>query len=158
MAEHIIMGIDQDTVEQEQRLDGFYAYGTSLDDDAVDILRVRGFHAEIEHLFRTTKTFLDARPVFLQRSERIKTHFLICFLAMTILKIMLKKLNMEQLSIDRLITTLREYNFNYIDGVGYTPLFQRNELTDRLQELAGVELDHEITTKREMGRVYKSLM
>lgn len=158
LAERIVMGIDEKAIEQEQRLDGFYAYGTSLDDHAVDILRVRGFHGEIEHLFRTTKSFLEARPVFLQRGERIKSHFLICFLAMTILKILQKQLGMEQLSIDRLIATLREYNFNYIHGVGYTPLFQRTEVTDRLQEIAGVRLDYEITTKREMGRIYKSLM
>lgn len=158
IAEHIVMGIDKRIIEQEEQLDGFYAYGTSLEDDAVDILRVRGFHGEIEHLFRTTKSFLEARPVYLQRSERIKSHFLICFLAMTILKILQKQLDMKQVSIDRLITTLREYNFNYISGVGYTPLFQRDEVTDRLQELAGIKLDYEIVTKREMGRIRKSLM
>lgn len=158
LAEHIVMGIDKKIIEQEEQLDGFYAYGTSLEDDAVDILRVRGFHGEIEHLFRTTKSFLEARPVYLQRSERIKSHFLICFLAMTILKILQKQLDMKQVSIDRLITTLREYNFNYISGVGYTPLFQRDEVTDRLQELAGIKLDYEIVTKREMGRIRKSLM
>ncbi|MBR1475870.1 MAG: IS1634 family transposase [Muribaculaceae bacterium] len=158
LAEHIAMSIDGNVVEQEQQLDGFYAYGTSLDDNAVDILRIRGFHGEIEHLFRTTKSFLEARPVYLQRDERIRSHFLICFLAMTILKILQKKLDLKDLTIDRLITTLREFNFNYVSGVGYTPLFERNELTDRLQEIAGLKLDYEIITKREMGRIYKSLM
>ena len=65
---------------------------------------------------------------------------------------------MKNLTIDRLITTLREFNFNYISGVGYSPLFERNEVTDRLQEIAGLKLDYEIITKREMEKVYKSLM
>ena len=77
---------------------------------------------------------------------------------MTILKIFQKQLDIKQISIDRLITTLREFNFNYIKGVGYTPFFRRDNLTDRLQEIAGVKLDYEITTKREMGKIYKSLM
>lgn len=158
LAEHIAMSINQNIIEQEEQLDGFYAYGTSLDNEAIDILRIRSLHGEIEHLFRTSKTFLNTRPIYLQRNERIKSHFLICYLAMTILKIFQKQLDIKQISIDRLITTLREFNFNYIEGVGYTPFFRRDDLTDRLQEIAGVKLDYEITTKREMGKIYKSLM
>lgn len=70
----IEMAINTDLVAQEQALDGFYAYGTSLDDEAVDVLRIRSFHHEIEHIFRTTKSFLDARPVYLSRQDCIKSH------------------------------------------------------------------------------------
>ena len=158
VAEHISMGINTDVIEQERQLDGFYAYATSLDDDAVDVLRVRGFHGEIEHLFRTTKSLIEARPVYLRRSERIKAHFLVCFLAMTMLKILQKQLNIEGLSIDRLIATLRRYNFNHIDGAGYIPLFERDEVTDALQKNAGVQLDYEIIKTRQMMKTYKKLM
>lgn len=158
VAEHFSMGINRNVIEQEELLDGFYAYGTSLDDDAVDILRVRGFHGEIEHLFRTTKSLLEARPVYLQRSERIKAHFLICFLAMTMLKILQKQLNLNGLSIDRLIKGLREFNFNYIEDAGFIPLFQKNELTDAMQNNAGLQLDYEIIKKREMMKTYRTLM
>ena len=79
-----------EAIEDEASFDGFYAYVTSLDDDAVDVLRARSFHYEIEHLFRTTKSFLDARSVYLQRSDRIRSHFIICFLSMVILKILKK--------------------------------------------------------------------
>lgn len=88
----IEMAINADVVAQEEELDGFYAYATSLDDEAVDVLRIRSFHHEIEHIFRTTKTFLEARPVFLSRQDRIKTHFLVCFLAMVILKMLQRQL------------------------------------------------------------------
>ena len=54
LAEHIAMGIDEKVIEQERQLDGFYAYGTSLDDNAVDILRIRGFHGEIEQIGRAS--------------------------------------------------------------------------------------------------------
>mgnify|MGYP002544892531 CR=1 FL=1 len=154
-AEHIHMSLNREVIEQEEKFDGYYAYGTSLDDDAVDILRARSFHHEIEHLFRTTKTFLDARPVYLQRSDRIRSHFLVCFLSMVILKILQKRLDMPGLSIDRLITTLRGFKLGYIKGAGYMPLFERDGLTDRLQELAGICLDTEIVRTKTINALYR---
>ena len=157
-AEHVSMSIDYEAVEQEERFDGFYAYGTSLDDDAVDVLRARSFHHEIEHLFRTTKSFLDARPVYLQRSDRIRSHFLICFLSMTILKMLQKQLDMPELSIDKLIATIRNFKLAYIRGAGYMPLFERNAITDRLQELNRICLDTQIVTTKALNAMYRKML
>lgn len=157
LADHISISVNTALIEQEQRFDGFYAYGTSLDDDAVDVLRARSFHCEIEHLFRTTKTFLDARPVYLSRPDRIRSHFLICFLAMTILKMLQKQLNMPDLSVDILIKTLRSIEFDHIHGVGYRPLFTRTRLTDRLQELMGIQIDTEIVKQTSMNKLYRNV-
>ena len=157
-AEHILMGINQKVIEQEERLDGFYAYATSLDDDAVDVLRARSFHYEIEHLFRTTKSFLDSRPVYLQRSDRIRSHFLICFLAMVMLKILQKKVEMPDVSIDRLISTLRGFRLVYIKGAGYIPLFERDELTDRLQEVNGICVDTQIVRQKTLNSLYRNML
>lgn len=156
-ATKILMTIDQDALEHEQRFDGFYAYGTSLDDDAVDILRARSFHHEIEHLFRTTKTFLDARPVYLRLQDRIRTHFLICFLSMVIIKMLQKQLAIPDLSIDKLIKTLRTFEFDLFPAIGYKPLFERTDLTDRLQQVAGIQVDSEIVEIRKMHRLYRML-
>lgn len=156
-AENLIMAINEDILKDEERFDGFYAYGTSLDDDAVDILRVRSFHSEIEHLFRTTKSWLKGRPVYLQREDRIRSHFLVCFLAMVTLKILQKKLGMPDLSIDRLIETLRSIQFDYFRGIGYRPLFERTELTDKLQELAGICIDTQIVTMSDMRGAFRKV-
>jgi len=149
--------VNYDLADHEARFDGFYAYGTSLDDDALEILRVRSFHHEIEHLFRTTKSLLDARPVYVSRQDRIRAHFLICFLAMTILKILQKQLHLEDLSIDRLVQTLQDLRFMQIQGKGYIPAFTRNSLTDRLQQLAGVNVSAQITPTRTMTAAYRSV-
>lgn len=156
-ANRVLMNINAKAIEKEKRFDGFYAYGTSLDDDALDILKARSFHHEIEHLFRTTKSFLDARPVHLQRNDRIKSHFLICFLAMVILKILQKQLNMADLTVDRLIGTLRAFEFDYLKGYGYRPLFERNELSDKLQSLNKINIDTEIIETKVMNRLYRSV-
>jgi transposase len=157
------MAINDDVVSQEEALDGFYAYGTSLDDNAVDVLKIRSFHHEIEHLFRTTKSFLNARPVYLSHPERIRAHFLICFLAMVILKILQKQLTdanpeaykYEPLTIDRLIDTLRDIRFAHFEGRGYVPMYKRNDLTDQLQRLTGVSISKQIIPTRTMTANYR---
>lgn len=156
-ATNVKMALDQKAITADQRFDGFYAYGTSLDDDAADVLRARSFHHEIEHLFRTTKTFLEARPVHLQRQDRIRSHFLICFLAMVIIKILQKKLHMHELTIDQLILTLRSIEFDYFKSIGYRPLFERNEITDRLQQIAGITIDTEIVETKRMNKLYRNI-
>lgn len=156
-AAKVRMALDEKAIAHEQRFDGFYAYGTSLDDNAVDVLRARSFHHEIEHLFRTTKTFLEARPVHLRRQDRIRSHFLVCFLAMIILKILQKQLNMPELSIDCLIGTLRSFEFDYFKSVGYRPLFERNDITDQLQETTGLHFDTEIVETKRMNKLYRSI-
>lgn len=156
-ASNVLMSIDNKLIENEKRFDGFYAYGTSLDDDAIDVLRARSFHHEIEHLFRTTKSFLDARPVHLQRQDRIRSHFLICFLSMVILKMLQKQLDMTDLSIDQLISTLRSIEFDYFPAIGYKPLFERNDAIDRLQQITGIQIDTEIVEQKRMNKLYRSV-
>ena len=161
----IEMAINTDVVAQEEELDGFYAYATSLDDEAVDVLRIRSFHHEIEHIFRTTKSFLEARPVFLTRQDRIKSHFLICFLAMVILKILQRQITeatpecyaKEPLPIDRLIDTLRSIRFAHMEGQGYLPMFTRTTLTDQLQDLAGISISTQIIPTRRMTANYRNV-
>ena len=159
------MIIKDDVLQQEERLDGFYAYATSLDDEALLVLRARSFHHEIEHLFRTTKTHLDVRPVYLSRQDRIKSHFLICFLAMVILKMLQKQLMEEYpqfykdtpLTIDSLIDTLREIRFDKLPRHYYRPLFEPTELTAQLQEMYGIDINKEIISTQKMKATYKNL-
>ena len=156
-ANKISMAINQEVVDTESRFDGFYAYGTSLDDSAIDILRARSFHYEIEHLFRTTKTFLEARPVYLQRQDRIRSHFLTCFIAMTILKMLQKQINAPQYSIDQIIDTIKNWTYTYHRAKGYQPNLTRTDLTDAIQKAAGVITDTEIIEWREMNKLYRNL-
>ena len=164
-AEKVEFAINEEIIAQEERLDGYYAYGTSLDDDGVDVLRIRSFHHEIEHLFRTTKTHLEARPVYLSRQDRIRSHFLICYLAMVILKILqqqVMKANMEiyknnPLSIDELIHTLQSFMFGRLPGNNYMPMFERTTLTDQLQRLYNIEANGQIIKSQKMNAIYRNI-
>lgn len=164
IATKVDMAIDSEAVRREEKFDGFYAFGTSLDDDAIDILKARSFHHEIEHLFRTTKTFLEARPVYLSRPDRIKSHFLICFIAMTIVKIMQKQLcdaceeyRSAPLTIDELIETLQGFRFCDLLKQGYSPCYKRTALTDRLQQLTNIEVNTQIIAPAKMRAAYRKV-
>lgn len=76
--------LNQEMIDQESRFDGFYALCTDLEDPAPAIIRLNGGRWIIENGFRIMKTDFDARPVYVRRDDRIKAHFLTCFLALLI--------------------------------------------------------------------------
>ena len=77
--------LDNQKIENEAQYDGLYAICTDLlDNDVKDILKVSEGRWQIEECFRIMKTDFSARPVYLQNENRIKAHFLTCFLALLI--------------------------------------------------------------------------
>lgn len=155
-AEQTISEIDWEKVRAEERFDGFYAYGTSLEDHPLDILKAYSFRGEIEALFRVTKTNLDLRPIYLSRKDRIIGHFIVCFTALLILKQLQQSLP-KHYSVDSLCDTLRSVKMLYHDAYGYEPAFDRTELTDELQHNANILIDTEIVTKSAMRRILKQI-
>ena len=98
--------LDLEKIEEEEKYDGLYAICTDLlDDDPKDILKVSEGRWQIEDCFRTMKTDFSARPVNVRREDRIKAHFLCCFIALFILRT-LKKLIKENCTCDELLNTL----------------------------------------------------
>lgn len=148
--------LNTDAIAEEEKYDGFYAVCTNLDEAGVDqIIRINKKRWEIEECFRIMKTEFKARPVFLQREDRIKAHFLTCFIALFIFRILEKKLD-EKYTCERIIKTLREMTM-YRPGekLGYLPSYTRTDLTDALHEVAGFRTDYEILTDVSMKRVIR---
>lgn len=103
--------LDEDKIAEEAQYDGLYAVCTDLlDDDVSDILKVSEVRWQIEKCFRIMKTDFSARPVHLQDENRIKVHFLICFLALTLYRYLEKKMNL-QYTCKELLDTLKAMNF-----------------------------------------------
>ena len=147
--------LDVEMIEQESRFDGFYALCTDLEDAAPEIIRLNGGRWRVEALFRNMKTDFKARPVFLKRDDRIKAHFLTCFLSLLIYKYLEKKVNRGErhFSTDEIITTLRNMNFLHIDGEGYIPTYTRTDLTNNLHGSAGFRTDMQIVPKKAMRAI-----
>lgn len=148
--------IDQDAVENEAAYDGFYAVCTNLIDDSVkDILSVSEGRWKIEESFRIMKTDFESRPVYVSREDRIRAHFLTCYLALLIYRLLEKKLGNGYTS-NEIIQTLRDYKLLKINGEGYIPEYTRTPLTDRMHEAFGFRTDMEIVPTRTMRSIVAS--
>lgn len=156
IAQHKVYEINSEAVEAEAMYDGFYAVCTNLTDDTLSNIRsVSEGRWKIEESFRIMKTDFESRPVYVSREDRIKAHFLICFLSLLIFRILEKKANREYTS-SELIKTLRDYNLLRINGEGYIPEYTRSEITDCLHEVFGFRTDTEIVPTRRMREIIAS--
>ena len=93
VAQKVLYDLDEAAIAREAQYDGFYAVCTNLDDDPSEIAKINRGRWEIEESFRIMKSEFEARPVYLQRDDRIKAHFLTCFIALLIYRILEKKLD-----------------------------------------------------------------
>ena len=150
--------LNQEMIEQEARFDGFYCICTDLEGPAAEIIRLNSGRWVVENDFRITKTDMDARPVYLKRDDRIKAHFLTCFLALLIYKYLEKKINRGGMHFTtrEILGTLRDMNFLSVDGEGYIPAYERTDLTNHLHGSAGFRTDTQIVTKKKMRSIIAS--
>ena len=148
--------LDEEKISNEAQYDGLYAVCTDLlDDDVSDILKVSEGRWQIEECFRIMKTDFSARPVYLQDETRIKAHFLICFLALTLYRFLERKLNYKY-TCETLLDTLKSINFAGIQDQGFIPLYKRESITDDLHKACGFRTDYQFITKSKMRTIQKN--
>ena len=150
--------LNQEMIEQEARFDGFYCICTDLNAPTEEVIRLNGGRWIVENDFRMTKTEMEARPVYLKRDDRIKAHFLTCFLALLIYRYLEKKVNRGGMHFTsrEILGTLRDMNFLCINGEGYIPTYTRTDLTNHLHGSAGFRTDTQIVTKKAMRSIIAS--
>lgn len=147
--------LDLERIAEEEKYDGLYAVCTDLlDDDVSEILKVSEGRWQIEDCFRTMKTDFEARPVYVSREDRIKAHFLTCFLALLLFRLLKRGLK-SPCTTRQLLGVLRGMNFADIEEQGFTPVYERNRLTDELHEACGFRTDYQFITKRKMKEIEK---
>ena len=147
--------LDLERIAEEEKYDGRYAVCTDLlDDDVSEILKVSEGRWQIEDCFRTMKTDFEARPVYVSREDRIKAHFLTCFLALLLFRLLKRGLK-SPCTTRQLLGVLRGMNFADIEEQGFTPVYERNRLTDELHEACGFRTDYQFITKRKMKEIEK---
>ena len=147
-----IVSLDQTKIENEEKYDGFYAVCTNLDDEALDIVTVNQRRWEIEECFRIMKSEFKARPVYLSRQDRITAHFMTCFAALLMYRVLEKKLN-NKYTCDEIISTLKGMNMLVAPGEGYVPTYTRTDITDALHEAFNFRTDYKITYQRNMKKI-----
>lgn len=151
-AEKEVCELDEEAIAKEAMYDGFYAVTTDIEGSVEEIIKINQRRWKIEECFKITKTGLEARPVYLQREDRIKAHFLICFMALLVYRLLEIKLDKEYTA-EEIIDTLREMNLCKIEAYGYLPTYKRTDLTDRLHEIFGFRTDTQIIKKSKMKSI-----
>jgi len=106
--------LDINKLKEEEALDGYYVIITSECEETSDriIEMYRGLW-KIEESFRVTKSDLEARPVFVSREDHIQAHFLTCFVALVIARILEQKTE-HRYSITQLLESLGKAECTYI--------------------------------------------
>lgn len=155
VAEKVVYEIDEEAIEKEALYDGLYGLATSLDGEDIEgILKVNANRWQIEECFRIMKSEFEARPAYLTREGRIRAHFLTCFIALLVYRLLEKKLGGEY-TCSQTIDTLKHMDFEEVRGEGYRPLYVRTPLTDSLHEKFGFRTDYEILPTKTMKRIIK---
>ena len=151
--------LDMDKIHEEEKYDGFYAVATNLDDSAKDILAVAQNRYKIEDCFRIMKTNFDARPVFLRKPERIRAHFLICYTALLIYRLMECKLddNLTHVTTSNLIKTLRNMNVVNMDNMYYKSIYSGSQALDALERCFELQLNRKYYRPSDLNKIVKKM-
>lgn len=151
--------LDMDKIHEEEKYDGFYAVATNLDDSAKDILAVAQNRYKIEDCFRIMKTNFDARPVFLRKPERIRAHFLICYTALLIYRLMECKLddNLTHVTASNLIKTLRNMNVVNMDDMYYKSIYSGSQALDALERCFELQLNRKYYRPSDLNKIVKKI-
>lgn len=154
-----ILSFDEKKLKEEEMLDGYYAIVTSefneSDDRIIDIYR--GLW-RIEESFKITKSDLESRPVYLSREDRIQAHFLICFIALVIARILQHRVG-NRYSVSKILESLGNVCCSHVQENCY--LFDyRDEVTDAIGEALNIDFNKKFMQlgeiKKILGDVKKS--
>jgi len=145
--------LDEEKIKQDEKLDGYYAIVTSeLDESDDHIIEIYRGLWKIEESFKITKSNLDARPVYLTRRDHINAHFLICFIALIIARIVEIRLR-NKYSIEKILNSLRLVSCSHIDANHY--LFDyADEVTDDINEVFDLNIGQKIMTLGEIKKIF----
>lgn len=154
IAEKAHYAINSAKITEEEAYDGFYAVCTNLEDEASKIAEINSRRWEIEECFRIMKHELKARPAYLSRDDRIKAHFMTCFIALIVYRLLEKRLD-EKYTCTEIIDALRAMNFMKVKGEGYIPTFTRDNFTDDLHKEFGFRTDFQIVTTQQMRKIIR---
>ena len=155
IAQKNIYQLDEAKILEESMYDGFYAVVTNLEGDIREIININKQRWEIEENFRIMKSEFEARPVFVRREDRIKAHFLTCFISLLVYRLLEKKLG-EEFTCSQILETLRNMNVTLLSkDSGYIPSYKRTKITDKLHSSFGFRTDYEFTRKSTMRTIIK---
>lgn len=152
--DYIRYEIDKTILENEEKYNGLYGITTNLINDTQTIIKVMNGRWEIEESFRIMKSEFDSGTVYLSREDRIKGHFITCFLALFVYRYLEHKLD-DKYTVNQIVSKLQKMILLEHKGKGYEPIYKRDDLTDDLHAFLGINTDNEIITYKKIRKIFE---
>jgi hypothetical protein len=151
--------IDQSVIDKEEKYDGYYAVATNLNDDVRTILRISDNRYKIEDCFRILKTNFGGRPVFHRNRTRIIAHFMICYTALLIYRLLENKLDQygDHFTTDNILDTLRSMAVvNVMDSL-YVAAYKASKVCTAINGLFDLGLDKKYYQPKELNKKLRNI-
>ena len=147
-------------IEKEEQYDGFYAIATNLDDSAKEIVAINSQRYKIEDCFRVLKTNFSARPIYHQNKERIIAHFMICYTALLIFRLLEKKLDLNKthFSVENIVETLQNMNVVNVEDMCYMSTYTCSQVCTALNAISDLRLDKKYYQPKELNKKIKNIL
>lgn len=151
--------LDEEKIREEEKYDGFYALATNLGDNARDIIEVFEKRYKIEECFRIMKTTFTGRPVYHSQARRIKAHFMVCYTALLVYRLLECRLEDMgcRVTANNIITTLKNMNVTNVHDVEYMALYKGSRALDSMMEMTGLMLDRMHYRPKELNSKIKKI-
>lgn len=150
--------IDEEKIREEEKYDGFYAVATNIFDmDPRDVLKIMSERYRIEESFRIMKTNFDGRPVFHYTRKRIRAHFLICYSALLIYRLLETQLDRQgtHFTTAQILETLKNMRVLECDGIYYRACYGGSDALDSLERLYGLGLNKKYYQPKTLNKLLK---
>lgn len=146
--------LDIKKIKEEEKYDGYYSIVTSeLNMDDLEMRDVYRGLAKIEDSFKVTKTYFEARPVYVWLNEHIDAHFATCFLALVLIRLLENKLD-HAFSTNQILDALRNYNCTHLDTNTWKFTYY-DEAIDACAKVFGLHLNDKYKTQQEIQRLLR---
>ena len=155
-----VYSLDLDRIANEEKYDGFYALATNLEDESIkEIIEINAQRYKIEDCFRVLKTNFDAHPIYHRLEPRIIAHFMICYTALLIYRLLENKLKEKgyHFTINEILTTLKNMNVSNRDGLFYEAEFTSSKVCTALNDLFNFGLDKKYYQNSELTKLVKKI-
>lgn len=161
--------LDLELIAEEEKYDGFYAVATNLDiaetpaamkTDVGQILDISAQRYKIEDCFRLMKTNFSSRPVYHRNKPRIIAHFMICYTALLIFRLLQKKFDLAgyHFTPNDIVETLQNMQVTDINDLFYTATYEGSQILTALNTIYPLsQLDRKYYQPKDLNKKFKKI-
>ena len=155
-----IVELDNEKLREDLKYAGYNLMVTSeLNMEPLQIYQTYHSLWKIEESFRITKSFLDARPVYVQKKETIYGHFLICYLSLFLLRVLEIKVFKNEINSYDLIHFTRDFRVVKTEKDSYINISRNQAVNEKVKKLTGLTtLDALYLSEKEVENLFKNCM